>query len=76
MLGLRFTIEVTHGLDTKNKFISGFTRQGMKFRPPTPHTTSSKRYSLNLKVHLPPNLIYAQLLWDMENVYGASKKPY
>ncbi len=73
---LRFTIEVTHGLDTKNKFISGFTKQGMKFRPPTPHTTSSKRDSLNLEVDLPPHLTYIQLLWDMEDVYGVSKKLY
>jgi hypothetical protein len=73
-------VKVHHRSDTwfgyKNKFISGFTRQGMKFRPPTPHTTSFKRDSLNLEIDLPSHLTYIQLLCDMENVYGASKKLY
>jgi hypothetical protein len=48
---------------------------GVKFKPSMPLITSYKGDSSYLKTNLFSHLI-STLLWDMKDMYGASKGPY
>jgi hypothetical protein len=62
-------------LDFGNKFAEGFIRWGIWFRPPTPHTLSFEGNSSYSKVKL-PLVKSVPFVWDMEDMYGASKRPH
>jgi hypothetical protein len=62
-------MEVTHGADTRSGFINGFTRWGVRFKPPTPPTLSSQADSLYFETNLPSHPISTMLSWDMEDIY-------
>ncbi len=62
-------------MDSEGKFVKGFIRQGVRFQPPTPFTLSPKGNSSYSKVELPP-VMSVPFVWDMENMYGASKGPH
>jgi len=55
-------------------FIGGFIREGVQFRPSTPLTLSHGGDSLYSKAQL-PSIVLVALVWDMEDMYGASKRP-
>jgi hypothetical protein len=59
-------------LDFKGRFAKRFIRQGVCFRPPTPPTLEGN--SLNYEAKL-PILMSIPFVWDMEDIYGASKRP-
>jgi hypothetical protein len=61
-------------LDFENRIIRGFIRPGVQFQPPTPLTLSPKEDSLDFEVEL-PSIMLVPLVWDMEDMYGASKGP-
>jgi hypothetical protein len=61
-------------LDSKGRFAKRFIRQGVCFQPPTPLTLSLEGDSLNYEVELPV-LVLVPFVWDMEDMYGASKRP-
>ncbi len=61
-------------LDSRDRLAKRFTRQGVWFQPPTPPTLSPKGDSSNSKAKLPP-IMSIPLVWDMEDMYGASKGP-
>jgi hypothetical protein len=56
--------------------INGYTKQGVQFRPPTPPSSSFGGNSLDFKTNFSPKLVILPLLWDMEDMYGATKRPY
>jgi hypothetical protein len=62
-------------LDFGDKFVEGFTRYGMRFQPPTPPTLSLEGDSSYSKAKL-PHVRSVPLVWDMEDMYGASKGPH
>ncbi len=61
-------------LDFRDKLAKGFTRQEVWFQPPTPPTLSPKGDSLDFEAEL-PLVVSIPLVWDMEDMYGASKGP-
>jgi hypothetical protein len=62
-------------LDLRNKFVKGFTKQGVWFQPFTPPTLSLEGDSLDFEVKL-PSIGSIPLVWNMEDMYGASKGPH
>jgi hypothetical protein len=71
--GLGFIMEVTQ--DSRDKDTSGFTSQGVWFRPPTPPSSSSGEDFSKFKIDISPRFITPPLLWDIEEMYGATKGP-
>jgi hypothetical protein len=67
-------MEVTHGSNTWSGFISGFTRWGLKFKPPTPPTFSSQVDSSYFKSNLPSHLVSTLLSWETEDIYDTYKR--
>jgi hypothetical protein len=55
--------------------INGFIKQGVQFRPPTPPSSSFGGNSLNFKTNFSPKFVIPPLLWDMEDMYGTTKRP-
>jgi hypothetical protein len=68
-----FIMEVTQDSSDKDITISGFTRRRMWFRPPTPPSSSSKGDSSNYETDFSLKFFTPPLLWDMEEMYGATK---
>jgi hypothetical protein len=56
-------------------FIKGFTRWGVRFQTPTPPILSHEGDSLDSKAEL-PSIVLVPFVWDMEDMYGASKGPH
>lgn len=61
-------------LDFENRITRGSTKQGVPFQPPTPLTWSPEGDSLDFEAEL-PSIMLVPLVWDMEDMYGASKGP-
>ncbi len=61
--------------EIRNKFINGFTRQRMRFKPFMPPIFLVEGNFSYSKVDLPLHLVYALVLWDMEDMSGTSKGP-
>jgi hypothetical protein len=55
------------------RFINGFTKQGVRFKPPTPFALSFEVDSLGSKTNLMPHLVFATLIWNVEDVHDTSK---
>ncbi len=68
-------MEVTQDLRDKDTITSGFTRQGVRFRPPTPLSSSSKGDSLDSEIFFSPKVVTPPLLWDMEEMHETTKRP-
>jgi hypothetical protein len=69
-------MEVTHDSRDKDIITSGFIRRKVRFRRPTPPSSSSRGDSSNLKIIIFPKFVSPPLLWDMEEMYGAAKRPH
>jgi len=69
-------MEVTQDSRDKDIITNGFIRYGVLFRPPTPPSSSFGGDSLYLDPSSPLNLITTLLLWDMDDMYGATKRPH
>jgi len=54
--------------------VSGFTRQGVPFRPPTPPSSSYGGDFLDFETIFSPKFVTLLLLWDIEEIYGATKR--
>ncbi len=71
---LGFITNMCWDLNFGNKFAKGFTKQRVQFQPPTrPTLTFEEDYSY-FEVEL-PLVVYVPLVWDMEDMYGASERP-
>jgi hypothetical protein len=69
-------MEMTQDSKDKDAITSGFTKQGVRFKPSTPPSSSSKGDSLDSKTNISPRFVTPPLLWDMEEMYEATKRPY
>jgi hypothetical protein len=65
-------MEVAQDSRDMETIISGFTKRGVQFKPPT---SSFKGDSSNSKTNISPRFVTPPLLWDMEEMYGATKGP-
>ncbi len=61
--------------NSRDRFVKGFTRWGVRFWPPTLPTLSPKWEFLDFEVEL-PLVMFVPFVWDMEDMYGASKGSY
>jgi hypothetical protein len=61
---------------TRIKFISGFIRQEVMFKPSMPLVVLVEEDCSDLEIDLPLYIVFALLLWDMEDMYGSSKGPH
>jgi hypothetical protein len=66
---------VTQDSRDKDNVTNGFTRQGVWFKPPTPPSSSFGGDFLDFEINISPSFITPPLLWDMEEMYGATKGP-
>jgi hypothetical protein len=73
-LGLGFIIDKCQDLNSEDRFVGGFIRRGVRFRPPTLFTLAYRKPFLNSQAKL-PLIVSIPLVWDMEDMYGTSKKP-
>jgi hypothetical protein len=55
--------------------IINFIRQGVQFKPPTPPSSSFGGNYSDLKTIFPARFVTPPLLWDMEEMYGTTKRP-
>jgi hypothetical protein len=60
----------------RDTIINGFTKWGVWFKPPRPHSSSSREDSLDYETNFFPRFVTPSLLWDMEKRYGATKEPW
>ncbi len=71
--------KVHHGGDTrfkdKGNVTSGFTKRRVMFRPPTTPSSSHGGDYLDFETNFYPRFVTPLLLWDMEEVYGTTKRP-
>ncbi len=63
---------MTHDSRNKDTITSGFIRREVRFRPPTPPSSPSKGDSSNFEIIFSPKFVTPPLLWDMEEMYGAT----
>jgi hypothetical protein len=73
-LGLSFITDKCWDFNSEDRFVGGFTRRRVRFRPPTLFTLAYGVDSLNCQVEL-RSIMSVPLVWDMEDMYGASKRP-
>jgi hypothetical protein len=66
---------VTQDLRDKDTNTNGFTKQKEWFRPPTPPSSFGGNF-LDSNFFFSPRFVTPPLLWDMEEMYGATKRPY
>jgi hypothetical protein len=69
-------MEVTQDSRDKDIITNGFTKRGVRFKPPTPPSSSSKGDSLDSETNIFLRFVTPPLLWDMKEMYGTTKGPY
>jgi len=69
-------MEVTQDSKDRDNVINGFTRRGVRIKPPTPPSSSYGGDSLNFETKFSPRFVTPLLLWDMEEMYGTTKGPW
>ncbi len=60
----------------KDTFISGFTKQGVQFSALTPPSSSYVGDPSYFNSNFFLRFVTLPLLWDMEEMYGATKAPH
>jgi hypothetical protein len=63
-------MEVTQDSKDKDIIYSDFISHGVRFKPPTPPSSSFGGDSSYSDPSSPPSLITTPLLWDMDDKYG------
>ncbi len=66
---------MTQDSKDKDTVTNGFTKRGVRFRLPTPPSSSFGGDFSGFEIDISPSFITPPLLWDMEEIYGTTKGP-